>query len=43
MVGYRQAIHSQLFGSFNQLSYTAHAIKEAILSMDMKVSEHGFA
>ncbi|MBA7656031.1 hypothetical protein ES703_63944 [subsurface metagenome] len=41
VVGYRQAVHSQLFGSVNQLRNAAHAIKQAILSMDMDMSEHG--
>jgi hypothetical protein len=42
VVGYRQAIHSHLSGSFNQLRDAAHAVKQTIFSMDMKVSEHGF-
>ena len=40
MVGYRQAIHTQLSGPLHQLRNTAHAVKQAILGMDMEMSEH---
>ena len=41
VVGYCQTVHTQLLGSVNQLRNAAHAIKQAILGMDMEMSEHG--
>jgi hypothetical protein len=41
VVSYRQAIHTQLFGSLNQLGDTAHAIKQTILGVNMEMSKHG--
>jgi hypothetical protein len=40
VVGYSQAVHPQLSGSFNQLGDTAHAIKQAIFGMDMEMGKH---
>ena len=40
MVGYRQAVHPQLFGPCHQLGDTAHAIQQTILGVDVKMSEH---
>jgi hypothetical protein len=40
MVGYRQAVHTQLSGSFHQLWDAAHAIKQAKLGMNVKMAEH---
>lgn len=34
-----KAVHAQFFGSGNKLRNTAHAIKQAILGMDMEVGE----
>jgi hypothetical protein len=41
MVGYRQAMHTHLFSSFDQLGDAAHAIKQTILSMDVEMIKHG--
>ena len=40
VVSYRQAIHSQLSSSLNQLGNAAHTIKQTIFSMNMKMSKH---
>ena len=42
VVGYSQAAHTQFPGSLHQLLDAAHAVKQAILSMDVEVAEHGF-
>jgi hypothetical protein len=39
VVSYSKAVHTQLFGSGNKLGDTAHAIEQAILSMDVEMSK----
>jgi hypothetical protein len=41
MVSYRQTAHTKLLGSRHQLRDLAHAVKQAVLSMDMEMAEHG--
>ena len=40
VIGDSQAIHAHLFGSVDEMRDAAHAIKEAIFSVDVKVSKH---
>jgi hypothetical protein len=41
VVGYRQAGHTKLFGALHKVGDAAHAVKEAVLGMDMEMAEHG--
>ncbi len=34
-------IHTELFGSLDQLGDAAHAIKQTIFGMDMEMTKHG--
>ncbi len=43
VVGDGQAVHPQLLGAGQQLGYTAHAVKQAVLGVDVQVCEHGNA
>jgi hypothetical protein len=40
VIGDGQAIHAHLFGSVDEMRDAAHAIKETVFSVDVKVSKH---
>ncbi len=40
VVGYGQAVHTQLFGPCNQLRNAAHAIEQTVFGMDVKMRKH---
>ncbi len=41
VVGDSQAVHPQFFGPRHKVGNTTHAIKQAVLGVDMEVSKHG--